>query len=285
MHKVFSNANRLANKNNARKSTGPRSPAGKARSAKNSLKHGLLAQAVLVPTAQNAERQSDFDDLVADLHRELRPQDRVEEALVERIATCYWRLRRVHHFESGNIQRALDARDKRAPVVGAWHNQLQAALGDLDYERETAALLEKPLEELTDDQTRILAERVVSLAAGFKLAPDDAPPHALRDCVRKALPEILRDQEAKIEHLRASLAAAQREHAAQRDHRFQLASLPDAESLNRIVRYENMLDRQIHRALTELRRRRQVPRRGTRRNEFCETNPTDAATRKKKSGI
>jgi len=52
------------------------------------------------------------------------------------------------------------------------------------------------------------------------------------------------------------------EHAEQQDaladaRRPLLAALPSDEQLNRLIRYETMLDRQLHRALSELRRRRQ----------------------------
>ncbi len=46
-----------ANRENAKKSTGPRTNSGKARTAKNALKHGLLAQDAVLP----GEDPADFD--------------------------------------------------------------------------------------------------------------------------------------------------------------------------------------------------------------------------------
>ena len=46
-----------ANGNNAKKSTGPRTKQGKARVAKNALKHGLLARDTVLP----GEDPADFD--------------------------------------------------------------------------------------------------------------------------------------------------------------------------------------------------------------------------------
>ena len=51
------NAQIKANGKNAKKSTGPRSEEGKARSAKNALKHGLLARDTVLP----GEDPADFD--------------------------------------------------------------------------------------------------------------------------------------------------------------------------------------------------------------------------------
>ena len=83
MGKVVSTEQRLANRQNAQRSTGPQSPGGKARSARNALKHGLLAKDVVIHSPQSTECQADFDALLADLIRQLRPRDFIEETLVE----------------------------------------------------------------------------------------------------------------------------------------------------------------------------------------------------------
>ena len=44
----------VANRRNARKSTGPRTPAGKAIVRKNALKHGLLSREVILPDEDEA---------------------------------------------------------------------------------------------------------------------------------------------------------------------------------------------------------------------------------------
>jgi hypothetical protein len=45
---------------------------------------------------------------MAGLWADFRPQRAVEEMLVERIAICYWRLRRCLRAERGEIRKALD---------------------------------------------------------------------------------------------------------------------------------------------------------------------------------
>ena len=54
---MTTNAQIKANRNNARKSTGPRTDEGKTRSAKNALKHGLLGRDTVLP----GEDPADFD--------------------------------------------------------------------------------------------------------------------------------------------------------------------------------------------------------------------------------
>src|SRR5262245_35463685 len=89
-----------ANRKNAKLSTGPKTPEGKSLSRFNSLKHGLLAQEVILP----GENAREFERLVAALVADWEPEGRVEEILLERIASLSWRLRRVARAEGGAIR-------------------------------------------------------------------------------------------------------------------------------------------------------------------------------------
>jgi hypothetical protein len=83
----------LANRANALHSTGPRTPDGKTRSARNALRHGL--RATLDPALLVAEtEQSDYTDFLLDLRDHLDPQSPLEDLLVERISLLGWKLRR-----------------------------------------------------------------------------------------------------------------------------------------------------------------------------------------------
>jgi hypothetical protein len=92
-----------ANRRNAQRSTGPRTPAGKARVKFNALKHGLLAKSVILPIRSRSEKRSRFDALLAQLIEELKPVGILEDMLVEKIAVSYWRLRRALRAEAGEI--------------------------------------------------------------------------------------------------------------------------------------------------------------------------------------
>jgi hypothetical protein len=59
-----------ANRNNAGRSTGPRSQDGKAASSKNAVTHGVLSKEIVLPT----EDANEFEDLSNDLHRSLAPE-------------------------------------------------------------------------------------------------------------------------------------------------------------------------------------------------------------------
>ena len=99
----ISDRKRQANRNNAQRSTGPRTPEGKARSRANALKHGLLAETILINDRDPDEEPQDFDDLLSALIDDVQPAGAREQLLVERLAVCYWRLRRAHRFEAHYI--------------------------------------------------------------------------------------------------------------------------------------------------------------------------------------
>ena len=63
-----------ANRANAQRSTGPRTPTGKARSSLNALRHGILAKAAFNVTIEGEERRAEFDALVADFAQEYQPR-------------------------------------------------------------------------------------------------------------------------------------------------------------------------------------------------------------------
>ena len=89
-----------ANRRNAKRSTGPRSPEGKARSRLNSRKHGLTAKTLIIV----GECADDFDELRSTLMDQYDPQSALECELVERIAGILLRLRRVPFFEAAIME-------------------------------------------------------------------------------------------------------------------------------------------------------------------------------------
>ena len=86
-----------ANRRNAQKGTGPNTPEGKAAVRHNALKHGLLAEEVLLYTEDRDELRA----LGARLIAELRPKGELEELQVEQIVAAHWRLRRLRRVEAG----------------------------------------------------------------------------------------------------------------------------------------------------------------------------------------
>jgi hypothetical protein len=80
----------LANQTNAARSTGPKTPEGKARSRANAFKHGMTGEGVVLPNEDAAE----VDRRLAAFEAELKPSGEVGRALVRRAAVLSVRMDR-----------------------------------------------------------------------------------------------------------------------------------------------------------------------------------------------
>src|SRR5262249_48856474 len=89
-----------ANRQNALKSTGPNTADGKQRSRRNALRHGFTAETVIEPLESPEEYQA-FEDAIVS---EYLPQTPVEQELVHRLASLFWRLRRSPSIETGLLR-------------------------------------------------------------------------------------------------------------------------------------------------------------------------------------
>ena len=75
-----------ANRWNGLKSTGPKTPEGKAAVRHNATKHGLLSRDVLLPE----EDGTALEELSERLRGELQPVGELENLLVDRIIAATW---------------------------------------------------------------------------------------------------------------------------------------------------------------------------------------------------
>jgi hypothetical protein len=88
---------RAANRANAQKSTGPKTPEGKAAVRLNALKHGLTAETAVIP----GEEDGDFNQLCATFLDHFQPDGPLETALVHQIVMAQWRIARCRGIETG----------------------------------------------------------------------------------------------------------------------------------------------------------------------------------------
>jgi len=102
----------LANRRNAQKSTGPRTPEGKSIVSQNAVKHGLTAAHDII----SSESQADFDLYRYQFLTELAPASPVESILAERVVNLSWRLKRVSRIQNQTID-ALSAPDTSSPFA------------------------------------------------------------------------------------------------------------------------------------------------------------------------
>ncbi len=85
-----------ANRRNAKRSTGPKTESGKSVARKNAITHGLTSTHVVI----RGEDQGEFEELRKNLEEEIEPVGVQEFDLVETIAICMWRRRRIYRMET-----------------------------------------------------------------------------------------------------------------------------------------------------------------------------------------
>ena len=147
------------NRENARRSTGPRTEIGKKRSSLNSLRHGLTGQTIVLPSEDLAAYQAFskrfFDDL--------KPSGMLEEQLVQTLADCSWRLNRARAIETnlltlGQIEAegAIQANHPEAAAALAlaqsYRDQAKALANLSMLEQRLSRQFEKALKQLQELQ-------------------------------------------------------------------------------------------------------------------------------------
>ena len=207
-----------ANRENAKRSTGPRTPAGKAKSSRNALRHGFFSECLLLPE----EDPQELGDLREAFFLDLCPQGPLEELLVETIVAASWRLRRALDVESANM------RYHNRPTFGVGY--FKQSLPDATLEGFTTLLLNHGMERLVHYQQscerqlqralkQLLMLRKARSAApaegrgtGAGEAPATSPPPS-PTCILHTLTSRA-DRAAARKHARAAAAALAAEEAA-----------------------------------------------------------------------
>ena len=101
-----------ANRQNAQKSTGPRTPQGKATVAQNALKHGLRARHAVIVGEDVGEFETYRDQMLT----ELAPEGPIESTLAHRAVGLAWRLQRAERLQNQAFD-ALHAKDTTSPLA------------------------------------------------------------------------------------------------------------------------------------------------------------------------
>jgi hypothetical protein len=99
-----------ANRANARKSTGPRTAAGKRRVSRNAIKHGLCA---MFGARLPSESDATFSVFINELEEDLRPRTTLQNVLFPQIANLLWRLERLPQAQADIFTEELPKAAKR----------------------------------------------------------------------------------------------------------------------------------------------------------------------------
>jgi hypothetical protein len=86
----------VANRENSKKSTEPKTELGKCRSKFNAYRHGILARGLIF--SEDTERSA-FKKFFKRIVRDAKPTDFEDSLLVEEIAVLTWKLRKAESIE------------------------------------------------------------------------------------------------------------------------------------------------------------------------------------------
>ena len=123
-----------ANRRNAQSSTGPRTEAGKERSSRNAVRHGLTAETVIEPL-EDAEDYQAFEEAVA---AGFDAETAVERELILRLASLLWRLRRATSIETGLFKIGSASAARQPPAHNAMVRIVQSPSNSLANRAECA---------------------------------------------------------------------------------------------------------------------------------------------------
>jgi hypothetical protein len=248
-----------ANRKNAKKSTGPRTARGKAYSRRNAIKHGLFThhwmEFVLL-----GEDPDQYEKLLDDLSEQYRPVGRAEELEVERIAVCWWKLKRVERYEAAVTRVAT--RDLARKELAR-----QESYCAEKKQEEDAQMLQFESARNQVDETGVISEElkqeIVAKAKG--LEPMWSSFEQTAETLLKTGPFGDVSETFTVEersYLLALLTLTRAEAFIKEVHQFRTKNInetavaehviPKGENLDRILRYETAIERNLGRSIDRL---------------------------------
>lgn len=271
-----------ANRLNAQKSTGPRTPVGKAIVSRNGLKHATFVRKFLLSDPAAGESSAEFQALCDEYYDTYTPVGPAEELLLKQMVKAAWRMSRFEQAETAEITLSLKSVTKTTAGANhaSGHVQRVLKLASLSPAADITDLLaaqDEGCELVLDllgqarqmcqrDQriTREMLETVFkSFGAYFKSLTDpltrmmeEADAHCNKPDAPAFLEQHQRDAlaflDGRIGYFEQLMAARKTSIDSDVITRQHAALLPEPQTLNKLLRFEATLERQFYRALDQL---------------------------------
>jgi hypothetical protein len=161
-----------ANRRNAQKSTGPKTPEGKSAVSMNALRHGLRARSVVLP----GENRDEFHQLCDDLEAEWQPQSRTEHFYLEQMAVSQWKLTRMEVGESLVRNRFTYVEEQLPLLDRLWQAQCRMERSYARAQRELERLQDPRSQQVHDDTPTAGAADVLPSADADAKVRQSHPP-------------------------------------------------------------------------------------------------------------
>jgi hypothetical protein len=160
-----------ANRRNAQKSTGPKTPEGKTAVSMNALRHGLRARTVVLPS----ENPEEFHQLCNDLEVEWHPQSRTEQFYLEQMAVSQWKLTRMEVGEV-NIFKDPAGPQTQLPLLDRlWQAECRLERSYARAQRELERLQNSRRDQVPQPEDPAPATQPESPAAAAVVGPAVSP--------------------------------------------------------------------------------------------------------------
>jgi hypothetical protein len=268
----------------AHKATGPRTKAGKQRSRRNALKSGIFASVFLL----ECESPIEYLTLLEGVKKDLRPRGTMETALVENLVAILLRRQRFLRAESAEISKATEfgiVDSIRAQRLEAWDRSREGeSSGGMLRHRSNPSVIQEAITVLSmlrghlekwgfqkDSNHRLLNKLYgldhngaipVGISLNYRIYEQVATEgvkennHTVSpDEAKKRMIQMF-DQE--IECLEAAEAGVRDTEERRREYQTIAASIPSQGAIDRLIRYEGHLSRELERTLTQLEQLRRM---------------------------
>ena len=113
----------------------------------NAVKHGLLAEELLITIGELTEDPEAFGQLLEGVRENYKPVGPFADALVQKIAGYLWKDRRAQRFETGAIQREVETPLGRKILAGEVRDGDVVRIG---FDADRGALTFKTVEPLPE---------------------------------------------------------------------------------------------------------------------------------------
>ncbi len=256
-----------ANRRNARRSTGPRTAQGKAKSARNAVRHGILNRS---PVIEDFESQAEWQDHLEATLSALEPVGYLELTLARRVALQTWRLERVRRCETALASERIAGveRENWVDSCGAVMAEISNAVRDRDVFEAITKM--KPFESVPVSLAIRILKRIAS-ANGLVLDEDNL---GIESCGQNAAEAVAESWPASEvvriageigeqgglrpdTALMISVDTGVQEWGARRvrlRERCERRLLPEPPRLEVLQRYDGAIERSLYRALHEIER-------------------------------
>jgi hypothetical protein len=259
-----------SNRKNALKSTGPRTVRGKAFSRRNALKHGFFARET-IDFFLEREDPEEYDELLNGLREDFQPVEAAEELEVWNIAVRWRMFARLLHFESAQNRVAM-----RRAMTNPLGQQTKYC-GRLEkIEKAAIYLLRSATKEIevTGEISDELSQRIFRLMPELKAMWPTFEQEAQEMLKLPALSKIVKESSPKerASAFALSVTTIAKTFLAQLPIMRNTSAIetaigqhliPSGENLDRILRYDAMIDRGLTRSLDRLKLLQGRRKRGT----------------------